>query len=284
MNRLTQEEISFFKREGYLFKRGVMDPELMARARERLWKGAPPRMKRDDPSTWMGPFRADEEDEGPGNRRIGYMWKYCEPRSEEWIVRMSAADPTILGWTEQLLGEGEVELPERIRGIYCRLPMSEEPEEPIGCHCDAFAPDKLDTETVIRLMAPRVGFVGLIAPIPPSGGAFTVWPGTHRIVYDIFSNFEGRERIEVYKEQIIKFRDRPRVESHGEAGDIFFWHNLLSHSAGRNRSEQIQLREAVLADYDRKKNKELEGQRPHEDMWHEWSKETRSAPPGICPT
>ena len=99
---------------------------------------------------------------------------------------------------------------------------------------------------------------------------------THRIVYDIFSNFEGRERIEVYKEHIIKFRDRPRVESHGEAGDIFFWHNLLAHSAGRNRSEQIQLREAVLADYDKKENEELAGQRPYEDMWREWSEETRS--------
>ena len=118
MRRLTQEEISFFKREGYLFKRGVMDPALMARARERKWKGAPPRMKRDDPSTWFGPFRPDEEDEGPENRRLRYMWKYREPATEEWIIRMLATDPAIWGWVEQLLGKGEVKRPEKIRGIY----------------------------------------------------------------------------------------------------------------------------------------------------------------------
>ena len=54
MNRLSTEEISFFKREGYLIKRGVLDPDLMARARERKWDGAPDRMKPDDPTTWIG--------------------------------------------------------------------------------------------------------------------------------------------------------------------------------------------------------------------------------------
>ena len=31
MNPLTHDEIRFFKRQGYLIKRGVLDPELMAR-------------------------------------------------------------------------------------------------------------------------------------------------------------------------------------------------------------------------------------------------------------
>ena len=275
MKKLTQEEISFFKHEGYLFKRGVMDPKPMARARERLWEGAPPRMKRDDPSTWMGPFRPDEEDEGPGNQRIGYLWKYCEPRSEEWIVRMSAANPTIWGWAEQLLGEGEVNRPERIRGIYCHLPMGNEPEPPIGCHCDIAWNSR---PAMDEILAPRVGLVGLIAPIPPRGGAFTVWPRTHRIIYDLFLNFEEGERVEAYNKHIIEFKNRTPVEGHGEAGDILFWHGLLAHTAGRNRSEEIQLREAILSDYSKQGNQELAGQRPHDNMWREWSEETRRAP------
>ena len=274
MNKLTQKEISFFKREGYLFKRGVMDPELMARARKRLWDGAPPRMKRDDPSTWMGPFRPDEEDEGPGNRRVGYMWKYCEPRAEEWIVRMSATDPTIWVWVEQLLGKGEVKRPERIRGIYCHLPMTDEPKEPIGCHCDIAWNSR---PAMDEILAPRVGLVGLIAPIPPRGGAFTVWPRTHRIIYDLFLNFEEGERVEAYNKHIIEFKNRTPVEGHGEAGDILFWHGFLAHTAGRNRSEEIQLREAVLCDYSKQENEKLAGQRPHEDMWREWSEEIRGA-------
>ena len=33
----SPEEINFFKREGYLIKKGVLDPDLMARAREHKW-------------------------------------------------------------------------------------------------------------------------------------------------------------------------------------------------------------------------------------------------------
>ena len=102
---LTAEELGFFKREGYLIKRGVLDPDLMERARERKWKSAPPRMKRNDPNTWFGPFREDEENEDGPNRRSGYTWKYCEPGAEEWIIGMLATDATIWGWVEQLLGE-----------------------------------------------------------------------------------------------------------------------------------------------------------------------------------
>ena len=38
---LTTDEMRFFKRNGYLIKRGVLDPALMERARTRLWDGAP---------------------------------------------------------------------------------------------------------------------------------------------------------------------------------------------------------------------------------------------------
>lgn len=276
MNRLTEDEIRFFKREGYLFKRGVMDPELMGRARDRIWEGAPARMKRDDPSTWMGPFRPDEEDEGPENRCKGHMWKYRDPCAEEWILRMSVADARIWSWTEQLLGPGEVRPPERIRGIYCRLPMTEEPEEPLGCHCDAFNPEKVGEVPPETILKPRLGLIGLIAPIPPSGGAFTVWPKTHRLVYDVFKNYEGPERKDVYDKHIKEFNTQTPVESHGEAGDILFWHSLLAHAAGNNRSKEIQLREAMLADFNKLENEELESQRPHDDMWREWSEETRS--------
>ena len=98
MNPLTNDEIRFFKREGYLVKRGVLAPELMARARERKWAGAPARMKRDDPTTWCGPFPPDEEQgEASENCRIGFTWKYREPAREPWIVAMLATNPVIFG-------------------------------------------------------------------------------------------------------------------------------------------------------------------------------------------
>jgi hypothetical protein len=51
MNRLSPEEISFFKRQGYLIKKGVLDPELMRHARQRKWVGAPDQLKPAAPTT-----------------------------------------------------------------------------------------------------------------------------------------------------------------------------------------------------------------------------------------
>ena len=270
MSRLTTEEIRTFKREGYLVKRGVMDPEPMARARERKWEGAPSRMKRDDPTTWFGPFTEEETNgEECENCRIGHTWKYREPAEEKWLVDMLANNPVISGWAKQLLGEEGFMIPERIRGIYCRLPMGDVPEEPTICHCDV-GPDPL---------VPRVGVVGLIAPIPPNGGAFTVWPGTHRIIYDLITSTEGLARNEACKQRIIDFNDDPHVEGHGDAGDILFWHGLLAHTAGWNRSEEIQLREAVLCDYKKEMPPASDANVSYDDMWEHWSEEVRALSP-----
>ena len=56
MNALSKKEILFFKEEGYLIKRDVLDSRLMAYARDRLWEAAPLQLKRDQPETWIGPF------------------------------------------------------------------------------------------------------------------------------------------------------------------------------------------------------------------------------------
>ena len=275
MKRLTEEEIRFFKREGYLAKRGVMDPDLMAQARDYLWEGAPPRMRRDDPKTWVGPFRPDEEDENPQNQRRGFTWKYREPTHKALLRRMLATNPTIWGWAEQLLGKGEVAHPPRVRGIYCKLPMGAHPEVPTRFHVDVLIP-----------LTPRLGLNGLIAHIPPGGGGFTVWPKSHRAFYRALAKPEitqkvansqsQRNRIPEYKEAVAHFNKQPYLDCHGEAGDIFFWHHLLGHSAGHNRSEQIELRQAVLCDYVKETGKIREGEPPHEDIWHDWSDELRA--------
>ena len=275
MNRLSAQEISFFKRQGYLIKKGVLDPELMRRARQRKWVGAPDRMKADDPTTWIGPWRPEEEtSEAEENCKIGYTWKYREPANEEWLVRMMASHPIIVGWAEQLLGAAKFDVPERVRGIYCRLPMGEAAEQPLVCHCDV-GPDSLHETPFERLLKPGLGAVGLIAPIPPQGGAFTVWPGTHKIIYDLMIRTEGLARNQAYKQQIIDFNSDHHVEGWGQAGDVLLWHRLLAHTAGWNRSETLQLREAVLCDYAPREAEEAKTS--YQDMWEDWSDEVRAA-------
>ena len=38
---LDKEDIVFFRDNGYLIKRKILNPKLMAQARDRLWDGAP---------------------------------------------------------------------------------------------------------------------------------------------------------------------------------------------------------------------------------------------------
>lgn len=51
MKQLSEQEVLFFKEEGYLIKRQIMDPELMAKAREQMWENAPAHIRRDAPDT-----------------------------------------------------------------------------------------------------------------------------------------------------------------------------------------------------------------------------------------
>eukprot|EP01043_Picozoa_sp_COSAG02_P090512 COSAG02_NODE_27351_length_611_cov_1.808594_1_plen_98_part_01 len=53
--RLTVRE------EGFVIKHGALDPQLMAQARDLLWESAPPSLRRDDPSTWVGPIKKEDE-------------------------------------------------------------------------------------------------------------------------------------------------------------------------------------------------------------------------------
>ena len=215
---LTTDEMRFFKRNGYLVKRGVLDPDLMERARARLWDGAPPGRRRDDPATWVGPFREDEENLDGANHRRGFRWNFREPGGEPWMVRLLATEPKVWAMAEQMLGEGQLVQPERIRGIYCTLPYGDHPPQALGCHTDAHPF--------------HLGVVGYIDDVPPGGGSFMVWPESHRAFYPTFTSQYLRDQDEaVYEKVRTVFNQRTPVDTHGQTGDIVFWHHRLGHMA-----------------------------------------------------
>jgi hypothetical protein len=73
---LTPAEIARFKRDGFLIKRSVLDPELCAAARDALWAAndAPHAIQRDDPSSWVGPWKFQDEQRTGDNVRKHYRW------------------------------------------------------------------------------------------------------------------------------------------------------------------------------------------------------------------
>jgi ectoine hydroxylase-related dioxygenase (phytanoyl-CoA dioxygenase family) len=155
---------------------------------------------------------------------------------------------------EQLLGEGMLEEPERIRGIYCILPEGDAPEKAYHCHVDRHPF--------------HLGLVGYIDDVPPQGGGFSVWPGSHKkFYYDFHSQYQHQPN-EQYENDIAYFSEQPYVDCYGKAGDIIFWHHRLGHSAGHNRSRQI--RQAVLYDFKRKDLADRLDTPPQENMWQDW--------------
>ena len=302
---LTSEQIAFFKDAGFLMLKGMLDPRLCERAIDRLWQALPPdsRMRRDDPSTHFGPFPPEEVSEDPLHIREGYLWQLRDCGTEPLLLEL-AYNTKMRAVAEQLLGEGMLAGPtvngrpmgttgpawpdgpadpadtQGIRGIYCTRPkvnpISRVRRKDQHCHTDGHPF--------------HFGVVGLLADSPPHGGAFTLWPRSHRRLYPTFQMQYDQPRVPYYDhlpsakgivhspaylEEIERVKaDTLPVECHGERGDVVIWHHRLAHMAGGNRSKVMRL--AVLFDFSRTDLDQCRKDPPQPDMWRDWSEEVRN--------
>ena len=260
--RLSDEQIARFKTDGVLIVRRVLDPGLLARARARLWDAAPPSLRRDDPSSWAGPIRPEEEDEARGNYRKGFRWQYRSLGNLPWMVDLLPKNPAVWAMAQQLLGEGEVVEPENVRGIYCTLPYGDHEGRPDNCHVDAHPF--------------HLGVVGYIDDVEPEGGGFRVWAGSHRTFYPDFESAYRMEPTPRYEPDRERLSRATSIDCHGRAGDVVFWHHRLGHMAAHNRTRRI--RQAVLSDFRKKDLERTQEEPPADDMWKDWSPAVRQAP------
>lgn len=301
--RLNNEQISFFRSNGYLLVPGAMDTDLCAQVRDLMWSALPAgsALRRDDASTHMGPIAADEASQDSLFFRDGYRWLNRQLGVDQSVIDLIYSD-SICAMAHQLVG-GELRQAvvngtpmgahgpvwpggptdpaqgtEGARGVYCTLPYGQEKgREPDACHTDGH-PFQL-------------GVVGLIDDCPIDGGAFKVWPRSHQRLYPTYKlrydqpripyyehlpTFKGIVHTDEYAAEIIALNeDTEAVECHGHAGDIVFWHHRTAHMAGHNYSTQI--RQAVLADF---WTADLDGFRTQDasgDMWRDWSPEMQNA-------
>jgi hypothetical protein len=205
MQPLTGEELRQFKTEGYILRRGALSPTLLAAAQDAWWGAlehpdAPPRLQRDDQSTWRGELPGS--DAGDPKMSWGKLG---------WRCRLVGDHPALLdllpraafGLAEQLCGEGTLIYPTRgtthgaepyahpganyasgtlmgapqtrpghaCRGVYCTLP-------PLG---------ELAPGTTVRPRTDRGhvdGWEGqrwrlsastYLQDVPPGGGGFCIW-------------------------------------------------------------------------------------------------------------
>jgi hypothetical protein len=199
MAALSDEDVRLWVRDGFLIKRGLLDPALCAAARERLWAlNSLPRLRRDAPASWTE-FRTDEESDDPASLRRRYSWRARSCKQEELLLELLPRNRAVFSVAEELLGTGAVGFTPsgyysedlaggfseaKTRGIYAIMPYDRQrPRTPLRLHNDSTLENR-----------DRVSVVGYIDDVAPGGGGFAVWPGTHASCWNKIDHWEERRR------------------------------------------------------------------------------------------
>ena len=255
---VSDAEVRFFVDNGFLVKKRLIDEAALAAALDDIWaylrrqvpmaEGAAPPAP-DDPSSWASPAWGSmppPDASGPrqGRQRLvaaGHTVKLHELGAAGYLLDLVPNHPGIRAVARSLLGD-DLKPSERTRGVYAVFPSA-----------GKAAPD--DPERLTRALGPHTDQVcqqlnacAYLDDVPPRNGGFTLYPGSHRIMF-------RAHRFEANWSPLPGYRDAVRrvvaeiepVELAGDKGDVIFWHGRTVHSAGVHLGDAI--RWAVFADF-----------------------------------
>jgi len=230
---LSKAEVDFFKENGFLVKRGLIDePETFARIVDHVWENVPRDLvKRDDPDTWIDAPQGDWTRENADNlgpfRRGSWKMRSRTIGTQSFFVDKIANNPRMRQTVLQFIGES-VRPANRVRGVYCIFPKSPDRDARLSPHGD---------HTGAQLSA-----MVFVSTVPPHCGGFTIWPGSHYMSHAYHRTVHGPLHDDL-AEEYAQARDEllnevTPVEFHGKAGDVVFWHPRLVHGPGINYSAE----------------------------------------------
>ena len=255
---VSAEEIRFFVDNGFLVKKRLIEIAAVERALGKTWaylreqvpmaEGATAPSP-DDSSTWASPEwapmgRPDVSGPYQGRQRIvygGHTVKLHDLGDADFLMDLVPNHPRVRTVAKAILGD-DLRPSERTRGVYAVFPNAGEvdPDDPgrltrpLGPHTDQ--------------VCQQLNACAYLDDVPPRSGGFTVYPGSHRIMF-------RAHRYEANWSPLPGFEDAVRrvvaeiepVEVAGEKGDVVFWHGRTVHSSGVHLGDSI--RWAVFADF-----------------------------------
>lgn len=282
---VSDAEIEFFKENGFLFKRHLIDRGVVADALDRAWKtlteavpaaeGSSWQLQRDDPETWRTPQwstlpPADRSGPYEGRQRTavhGRTVKMHEIGNQQYLLNLVPNNPKIREIARSLLADN-LKTSERTRGVYALFPSehlsAEEIEErlngsSLGPHTDR--------------VCQQLNVCAYLDDVPPRSGGFTVYPGSHRIMFQAHryeANWSPTDSFGDAMREVVK-KITP-VEFVGDQGDVVFWHGRTVHSAGVHIGDSI--RWAVFADFT--EDREILDADAHRELGlYEWFKDAK---------
>ncbi len=278
---LNQSEVDFFKENGFLIKERMIGRDMVDSAMDRVWRHqldvvpiAPDtewRLKREDPNTWVNPQWATQPahpDSGYHQGRqpveyIGRMVKLHDIGTEPWLLDLLPRNPQVRGIAQQLLGD--LRESRCCRGVYAVFPPRDEQGQ-----------KRLDPQSLgphIDQVCQQLNVCAYLDDVPSRNGGFTVYPGSHRIMFGAHhfeANFSPTDRFREAMDQVVS--EIEPLELVAPAGSVIFWHGRLVHSAGLHHGDRI--RWALFADYCQEK--EVLSDEEHKEVGqYEWFKDTR---------
>ena len=142
---INRDEIECFKREKFLFKKGLIPTDVdLESIVNYVWQSVPNDViRRNDASTWLD--RPQDKWKPEYNTKFGPMhggnWKFRSPHgfgSEAFISDKTTRHPSVMALVESMIG-ASVCSPTRVRGVYLILPKPPEVNGRLGPHVDTSA-------------------------------------------------------------------------------------------------------------------------------------------------
>ena len=207
---LDAEQKTFFKENGYVVLHDTLTEDQIQAGVEAIWPHLD--ADRDDPSTWIG---------------AGSISPNC---GDEPALLATLYESSVYEAAESLVGKGKLTRPTSF-DPKLNFPTGDSEWAAPGGHLDGYyTPTNGVAEgTVGRFF---VGVTMYLSHQHPTGGGFTVWPGTH---LQSAEYFKTHAMLSVKGGNVRDVYELPEpVEVTGPPGTVCLWHGGTVHSASKS--------------------------------------------------
>ena len=250
---LTEEQLGFFARNGYLHVRRLIDEDTCRKLVDHTWTRLPPSWKRDDASSWAGMVPDSCHTSDVRTRRGHLQFQKGDLLDNPVIDGAFSHTATGGRLGRELIGHPLAKM--RVRGLYCIVPLANSVTfKGVRPHIESHA-------------AQLVGLCYL-EDVGKGGGGLSVWPGSHREVYPVMGSKLEHVPTPAYDAVFEKWSRLQPIEIDGQRGDVVIIHHRLLHAPSINRSERM--RYGFLFDYQRDDFRLLSTARPGANLWEDW--------------
>lgn len=286
---LSRAEIDFFLEHGFVVKRGLIASDALDAALDRVWsylldrvpvaRGSAWSLSREDRTTWLDPQWAPMPPPAKsglyqGRQRIVYSGaavKLHDLGDADYLLDLVPNNPDVRCVAEALLGD-DLRPSQRTRGVYAVFPTTPLPTTsppaapPSGVSGAALGPH---TDQVCQ----QLNACAYLDDVAPRNGGFTVYPGSHRILFQAHRTEANWSPLPTYRDAMRQVvANIEPVELVGDKGTVIFWHGRTVHSAGIHLGSDI--RWAVFADFMRKGDVLTAEEHKHAGQF-EWFKDAK---------